>query len=231
MGQGYRLMAFPEIIRTLLGGHRPIERLCAWMVVAGVTIPFVIVTIPYHQTLHFYQMALFLLPVFVARVLSRLSPGVRELAVAATLLVAAPTTSHYLWRKWTDEQRPFAVATAAHQQIAGYLRTLDHESTVILHNRPQDPSLLAILSERRTVLAWWRYVRGSDARRGEVERFFRSSTGDPVRALRVLRTYEVTHVVEDVRGDRIHPDVRARLKPIMRAEQLVLYEVPRDLRE
>ena len=231
MGQGYRLIAVPEVLRALTRGPRPIERLCAWMVVAGVAIPFVIVTIPYHQTLHFYQMALFVLPLFVARALWRLSPGPRTLAVAVTFLVAAPTTGHYLWRKWTDDRRPFAVATTAHQEIAARLRFLDHESTVVLHARPQDPSLLTILSERRTVLAWWRYVRGSDARRNEVEQFFRSAGGDPDRALRTLRAYEVTHVVQDVRRDRIHPEVIARLRLIVRADALVLYEVPRDLRE
>jgi hypothetical protein len=231
MGQGYRLIALPELWRVLVRGTRPVERLCAWIVVAGVVIPFVIVTVPYHQTLHFYQMALFVLPVFVARSLWRLAPSRRALAIAATLLIAAPTTGHYLWRKWTDDSRPFAVATAAHQEVAARLRGLDHESTVVLHDRPQDPSLISILSERRTVLAWWRYVRGSDARRAEVERFFRSASGDPTRALRALRTYKVTHVIQDVRGDRVHADVTSRLKVMLRSGPLVLYEVPRELRE
>jgi hypothetical protein len=231
MGQGYRLIAIPEVLRALAGRSGAIERLCAWIVVAGVTIPFVIVTIPYHQTLHFYQMALFILPLFVARSLWRLTPSRRVFAVGLTLLIAAPTTGHYLWRKWTDDTRPFAIATAAHHEIAARLRPLDHESTVILHSRPQDPSLLSILSERRTVLAWWRYVRGSDPRRNEVDRFFRSTTSDPARALRVLRTYKVTHVVQNVRSDRIHPEVIARLKVLLRSGLLVFYEVPPDLRD
>ena len=231
MGQGYRLLGWPEVWRALRGRAGQIDRLCGWMVVAGLTIPFVIVTIPYHQTLHFYQMALFLLPLFVARTLWRLPRWRRAVAIAITFAVAAPTTGHYLWRKWNDEQRPFAIATAGHRAVAERLRALDPESTVVLHSRPQDPSLIAILSERRTVLAWWRYVRGSDARRHEVDWFFRSAARDPGRALRLLRTYRVTHVVENTRIDRIHPEVTRRLTRVLRAGALVLYEVPGELRE
>jgi hypothetical protein len=129
--------------------------------------------------------------------------------------------------KWTDDQRPpLAALSSSEIAIANHLRTLDPETTVVLHDRPLDPSLLPVVSERRVVLAWGRYAVGSDDRRREVDRFFASADREPEVAFDVLRQHHVTHVVERPARDRIHPSVLSRLRPVLRFPDAVLYEVP-----
>jgi hypothetical protein len=58
-----------------------------------------------------------------------------------------------------------------------------------------------------------------------VERFFGSANGSAADALETLKRYRVTHVVDRLERDRIHPEVLARLRPVLRASDAVLYEV------
>jgi hypothetical protein len=119
---------------------------------------------------------------------------------------------------------PLIRMTGSELLAAAYLRELPVDSTVILHDRPQDPSGLAIVSERRVVLAWSRYVTGSDERRDDVDWFFHSADEpDPSRAFAILQRYHVTYVVDHTDRDRLHPAVLAALQPVMQMPGLVLY--------
>jgi hypothetical protein len=151
--------------------------------------------------------------------------------IAIALLVSTPSSIHYLARKWTDNQRP-ALAELSRNEltIAEYLRTQDPESTVILHDRPTAPSLIAITANRRVVLGWGRgyYAVGSEGRVRDINRFFGSARRSPQEAWDVLRRYHVTHVVVRNDRDRVHPDVLATLTPVMTFPDAVLYRAPAE---
>ena len=57
------------------------------------------------------------------------------------------------------------------------------------------------------MLAWSHYARGSEPLAEEIDAFYRSAKGDPAAAWRTLMQRRVTHVVETIGLDRIHPDV------------------------
>jgi hypothetical protein len=80
----------------------------------------------------------------------RLATRHRALGTAAILLALAaslPSSLHYLNRRWTDPDRsPLVGLTRSEIYMASYLRTLNPERTVVLNDRPLDPSLLAVLS-------------------------------------------------------------------------------------
>jgi len=202
--------------------------LIAWVVVAGIAIPFVLVTEPYNDTLQFYQVGLYPLWIFVAATLIALAGKDRTLgsvAIAAAIAVSLPSSVHYLSRKWHDNARPaLAALTKTEIDIANYLRTRDPDTTVVLNNRPLEPSPLTVLSERRVVLAWGRYAVGSGERLREVEAFFGGSR-TVENTLAILRKHRVTHVIVHTGRDRVPPDVIAMLKPVMGDDEVKLYEV------
>jgi hypothetical protein len=230
-GIGARWLGIPPLWRALRG-RMPEDtvmwRLLGWTAVAGVAIPFVLVTEPYNDTLQFYQTGLYILWVFAALAMTRLVAGNRTAGTAVVVVaiaVSLPSSFHYLHRRWTDDQRaPLVGLTRAEVEMAAYLRTQDPETTVVLNDRPLEPSLLTVLSERRTVLAWGRYAVGSSERLREVEAFYGSTRAVP-NLLDVLRKHHVTHVVVHADRDRVHPDVLAQLKPVMGDEVVKLYEV------
>jgi hypothetical protein len=160
---------------------------------------------------------------------ARRHPKIGAVAVVATIAVALPSSSHYLERRWTDQQRPARVDLSASEiKIAEYLRNkTDPETTVILHDRPLSPSLTTILAERRIVLGWdvtYSAVGGQDRLR-DVSRFFSSAAGNPDAAFESLGRLHVTHVI--VRDDdRVHPAVLARLHMLMQFPGAALYSVP-----
>jgi hypothetical protein len=232
-GLGIRWLGVPPLLRALGGrvaDNQATWRLLAWAVVAGILIPFVLVTEPYNDTLQFYQTGLYLLWIFTAATLMALVRKNRLVGSAVLLLalaVSLPSSFHYLERRWTDGERPPLVGlTRQETEIAFYLRNQDHETTVILSDRPNDPSLLAVLSERRVVLAWGRYAVGSRDRLRDVEAFF-GSTRTPAAMLDTLRRYNVTHVVVHEDRDKIHPEVLANLRVVMGDDEVKLYEVYR----
>jgi hypothetical protein len=142
-----------------------------------------------------------------------------------------PSSTHYLQRRWMDHQRPPRVELSAPEiRIADYLRDkTDPETTVILHDRPLSPSLMAVVAERRIVLGWdvtYSAVGGQD-RLLDVNRFFSSADGNPDAAFESLGRYHVTHVI--VRDDdRVHPAVLARLHVVMQVPGATLYAVPQS---
>lgn len=236
-GFGMRWLGIPEITRAAFTvrpsglpsatGTSTMIRVLAWMVLAGVGVPFVVVTEPYHDTIQFYQTALYLMWVFTAIALMRLRGTTRTAAIVMTFALALPPSLHFLQDKWRDNPRHgLAGATRGEQLIAEYLRGTDREATVLIHDRPADPSLLVILSERRALLAWARYVTGSDERRADVDRFFASADGDPQSALETLKKYGVTHVIVRRDRDRVHAQVLARLRQVLGTPEAALYDVP-----
>jgi hypothetical protein len=235
VGPGIRWLGMAALWRALRGrvpSDVPAWRILAWVVVAGVVIPFVLVTEPYVDTLQFYQTGLYVWWIFAAVALSSFAAAhkrVGALAVALAIAAATPSSIHYLTRKWNDNTRP-ALTDLSREEfgIADYLRTQDPELTVILHDRPTTPSLLAIASDRRVVLGWGRayYAVGSDERVRDVDRFFGSASGKADEALDTLRRYHVTHVVVRTDRDHVHPDVLARLRLVMSSPDVALYAVP-----
>jgi hypothetical protein len=221
-------------IRRQSGEDVAAWRVLAWTAIAGILIPFVLVTDPYVDTLQFYQTGLYVLSFFTAVALVWFAAAHRWIGILAVSLVigsSLPSSIHFLKMKWTDDRRePRAVLSRGEVAIANYLRESDPETTVILHDRPADPSLLAIVSERRVVLAWGHpyYAAGSAERLSDVNQFYRSDGGDASRALETLRRYHVTHVVVADRN-RVHPAVLARLRIIIRSVGATLYAVPQPL--
>jgi hypothetical protein len=203
----------------------------AWGVVAGIAIPFVLVTEPYNDTLQFYQVGLYLLWIFTAVALIklvRLKPALGIAATVAALAISLPSSAHYLLRKWNDNQRPaLGTLTGAELEIVAHLRNLDPAETVVLNDRPRDPSLLAVVSGRRLVLAWGRYAVGSGERMREVEAFYRGSRTTE-NTLDILRKHHVSHVVVHRDRNRVPSEVLARLKPVVGDSEVMLYQVPRE---
>jgi hypothetical protein len=228
-GLGARWAGVPALWRTLRlrDGGPPVWAAIGWTIVAGAAIPFAVATDPYYGTAHFHQTALFLLWLFAGRALANVSgAGRRAAAIAVVVALAVPSTAHYLARKTGDRARPLARLDAGALSIARYLRGLDPAVTVVLHRDPDGPSLLGILGEQPVVLAWARYVRGSDDRRRDVRQFFASADGDAAQALGTLARYNVTHVVTFTDSDHVHPDVLTHLQPVIRTTHATLYAVP-----
>ena len=238
VGIGIRWLGAPGVWRAIRGGAgsdtagAAAWRLLGWGVVAGIAIPFVIATEPYVDTLQFYLTGLYLMWIFTAVALmafARAHPRIGGFAIAAAIAFTLPASLHYLARKWTDAERPpKASLSRAEVTIANYLRACDPEQTVILHDRPLSPSLMTIVAARRIVLGWdvrYSAVGGQDRLR-DVNAFYASADGNPVAALETLRRYHVTHVIVREQADRVHPDVLARLNPVMRFPDVTLYSVP-----
>ena len=157
----------------------PAWRLLAWCVVAGLGIPFVLTTQPYVDTINFYLTGLYVMWIFTAAALVRFAQRHGTLGrVAAVLAVLAvlPSSVHFWVRKWNDATRP-PRASISHGElaVAQYLKTTDPEQTVLLHDRPLNPSLMTVISERRIVLGWdVRYSAvGGEDRLNDVNFFLR----------------------------------------------------------
>jgi hypothetical protein len=231
-GLGIRWLGLPGVWRAIRGrqaSDAETWRLLAWGVVAGIAIPFVLVTEPYNDTLQFYQVGLYLLWIFTAAALTGFAADRRRtgaVLMVLALAVSIPSSVHYLARKWGDHRRPaLSGLTGAELAIASYLRTQSAETTVVLNNRPLEPSLMAVLSERRVVLAWGRYAVGSRERLREVEAFF-GGTRTRENTLNILRAHRVTHVVVHPGRDRVPPEVLAMLQLLMGDATVRLYAVP-----
>jgi hypothetical protein len=228
-GLGVRVFGLPAIWRAL-GDQRGrlMWRVLAWTIVAGAAFPLVVITEPYHQTFHTYQTSLYLLWIFVAFEAFRWgTTRRRRVLVAALLMIAAvPSTVHYLHVKWRDSG--FAAINRDSYDIATRLRQEDFAHTVFLERYPQGPSFIGLLAERRTVLAWAGYSRDALGDIDEINQFFTSADGDPAVALKILERFHVTHVVETVGRDHIHPRVMCHLTALLYTPTLRLYAVGSD---
>jgi hypothetical protein len=224
---GFRLVglsAFWQCLRRPRQ-HDPVWRLLAWMTVAALVASTLLVSVPYHENTQIHQFALFLLTLFAAKGLaSWRNPRARVVATIVVVAIAIPSTLQYLHRKWYDHEHPLAEITQAELTLASLLRGTDPNRTVVLHDRPNDPTLVGILAERRSVLAWAGYVRGGEDRRENVELFF--SAPDEAKAAAILRAYRPTHVIEYAGRDRMNPEIRDRLEFVFRNRDVVLYRVP-----
>ena len=237
-GLGIRWLAFPGVWRAIRGDSErdaAAWKVLGWTAVAGVAIPFVLVTDPYVDTLQFYQTGLYVLWIFTAIALVRFARArgaIGAAAIALAIAVSLPSSIHFLAMKWTDARRePLAGITRGELAIADYLQASDPASTVVLHDRPTSPSLLAVVAKRRVVLSWAHpyYAIGSGGLLREVEAFFAAESADSRPAFDLLRRLHVTHVVVHDSRDRVHPDVLARLQLILRASGVALYGVPAAL--
>ncbi len=226
---GYRLVGVRALWASLGRSSEPlIWRVLAWTIVAALGASTLIVSVPYHEITQVHQFVLFLMTMFVGKSLaSWTSARVRSVVTATVIAIAIPCTVVFLHRKWTDGTRPLATAARGDLAVASFLRGTDPARTVLLHSRPNDPALVAILAERRSVIAWAGYVRGSEKRRADAEAFF--ADPDQPTAEAVLREYRPTHVIEYESRDRLNPDVRGRLDFVLRNSGVVLYRVPEQL--
>jgi hypothetical protein len=235
VGIGVRWLGAAAVWRAIRGHGAPDAaswRLLGWGVISGIAIPCVLTTNPYVDTLQFYLTGLYLMWIFTAVALAawaRARPVAGAIAIAAAIGLSLPSSLHYLDRKWTDRTRePRVGLNRSEVAIAEYLRSTDPERTVILHDRPLTPSLTAIVAARRIVLGWdVRYSAvGGEGRLREVNRFYSSVDGDPAAAAEILRRYQITHVIVRSPDDRVHPDILARLKLVLKLPDVALYEVP-----
>ena len=235
VGIGVRWLGIPAVWRAIRRPRGPDAaswRLLGWGVVSGIAIPFVLTTSPYVDTLQFYLTGLYLLWVFTAATLvawTRRRPLAGGIVMAVAVVLSLPSSLHYLDRKLTDRQRePRVGLTRSEVAIANQLRATDPEKTVILHDRPLTPSLTAIVAARRIVLGWdVRYSAvGGEGRLREVNRFYSSADGDPAAAAQILGKYQITHVIVRSPDDRVHPDILAGLRLILKFPDVALYEVP-----
>jgi hypothetical protein len=184
------------------------------------------------DTLQFYLAGLYLMWIFAAAALIAVAgarPTLGAVAIIGALVLAFPSSGHYLARKWTDQARPPRVGlTRDEVAVAERLRDSDPDTTVVLHDRPLTPSLTTIIAERRIVLGWdVRYSAvGGEERLRDVNRFYSSAEGSAQAALDTLQRYQVTHVIVRPRDDHVHPAVLETLKVVLQFPDVVLYEVP-----
>jgi hypothetical protein len=240
VGTGIRWFGAPGVWRAVRGRVESDAgpwRFLGWCVIAGLSIPFVLTTQPYVDTVNFYLTGLYVMWIFTAMALVRFARthgAAGRLAVVVAVALILPSTVHFLARKWHDAQRPpRAMLSHAEATVANYLKaSTDPETTVLLHDRPLAPSLMTVVSERRIVLGWdVRYSAvGGEARLDDVNFFYASADGDPDRALEILRRYHVTHVLVRREGNRVHPEVLERLTLLMKSGDVTLYAVPPGLR-
>lgn len=241
IGTGIRWFGAPGVWRAIRGREAGVDvpswRLLAWCVVAGLGIPFVLTTQPYVDTINFYLTGLYVMWIFTAAALVRFAQRHGTLGrVAAVLAVLAvlPSSVHFWVRKWNDATRP-PRASISHGElaVAQYLKSTDPEQTVLLHDRPLNPSLMTVISERRIVLGWdVRYSAvGGEDRLNDVNFFYASADGEADAAFEILRRYNVTHVLVRREGNRVHPAVLERLTLRMRSGEVSLYAVPDALRK
>jgi hypothetical protein len=238
-GLGTRVLGIRGVARAAGGaesmrGWTPL----AWLVVLGMSIPFVFAVAPFPNSIQAYQLALFCLwPFSVYAVWPRgARPSWQRWAATAVLVcLSIPGTVHYLQRAHAAARKPRLTGLdAGDLQVVRYLRRTDPETTLLLHSDPLWPSLYAIESERRVLLAWSSYVAGDgsadvDARAAEIARFFGSPAKPGVNDMSILTRYHVTHVIERPARDRLDPHVRTQLHLVTGTPDVRLYEVPAPL--
>jgi hypothetical protein len=238
-GLGVRCLGIAPLWRAATG-HESMRRWTplAWIVILGVSIPFAIAVAPFPNTIQAYQFALFAMWPFAARVVwppHAITSPWRWLATVAVVFGSVVATAHYgLAAHAASGGQPIVALTGDDLRIVRYLRRLDSTTTMVLHSIPLYPSLYSIESARRVVLAWSSYAAGDgspdvDARVAEIERFFGTTTGAGADDVEILSRYQVTHVIERVAIDHLHPHVVQQLHLVTGTPDTRLYEVKTDL--
>jgi hypothetical protein len=207
----------------------------AWMAILGIAIPFAIAIAPFPNSIQPHLFGLFVLWPFAAHVVwppgARPTPA-RWIATAAMIGCSVPSTLHYGQAAREAPAKPPIVSLGpGDYRIVRYLvEHTDPETTLILHSETLRPSLYAIESRRRVVLALSSYVEGDGSadvtnRSNEIARFFGSPAAAGVEDAGILSRYNVTHVIERVDRDRVHPNVLRRLHLVTGTPTVRLYEV------
>jgi hypothetical protein len=208
----------------------------AWMAILGIAIPFVIAIAPFPNSIQPHLFGLLVLWPFAVYVVW--PPGARPtlarcIATAAMLACSVPSTWHYAVAAHQAPARPPIVSVGAGDyRILRYLERTDPDTTMLLHSEPLWPSLYAIESRRRVVLALYSYVEGDGSvdvnnRVNEIAQFFGSAAAPGSEDISLLSRYHVTHVIERVDRDRLHPNVVRQLRLVTGTPNVRLYEVPR----
>ncbi len=146
VGIGVRWLAVPGLwraIRAKGGGDQAGWRLLAWVVVAGIAVPFVLTTQPYVDTLQFYLAGLYVMWIFAAAALGAVAekrPAAGALAIAAAMALAFPSSGHYLARKWSDRE---------HRRARGSPARNSRSPSSCAPSIPKRPSCCTIVRCRR----------------------------------------------------------------------------------
>jgi hypothetical protein len=207
----------------------------AWIAILGIAIPFVVAIAPFPTSIQPHLFGLLVLWPFAAYEVW--PPGApptprRWIASAAMLACSVPSTLHYGRAAHDAPGRPPIVSLGpGDHRILRYLERTDPETTMLLHSETLWPSLYAIESSRRVVLALSSYVEGDGNadvtnRSNEIAGFFGSPAAVGAEDFGLLGRYQVTHVIERVDRDRLHPNVLRHLHLVTGTPTVRLYEVP-----
>jgi hypothetical protein len=238
-GLGPRLLGVWFVIRSAAGrGGALVWTALAWIVIFGVGMPFVIAVAPFPNSIQTYQLGLFALWPFT--MLALWPPGARAsvlrwAATAVLVAVSVPATLHYVQAAHgATGETPLVEIGVGDMRVIRYLRHTDAKTTMVLHSAPLSPSVYAVEAERRVVLAWSSYVSGDfnpdvDALSARIERFFGSPAAEGSDDPGLLQEYRVTHVIERIAVDRLHPRMQAQLRLVTGTPAVRLYEVPQSL--
>jgi hypothetical protein len=223
IGPGLRLFGVAGVWRAIAA--RAPEglawRLTGWCIVAAVALPFVVRDGSVRRYAAVLPDGLFLLWIVTALALTTFRSASSRLGDRRHLRccrVHASFVDPLSDAEVADNQRPpLAALSRSEGAVAGQLASTDPEGTVFLNDSPLAPSLMTIVSGRRTVLAWGPSVlcvREATRERG-TSTVLRVGQRHADLAIDVLRRYHVTHVVVHPDRDRVHPGVLAYLRPVV----------------
>jgi hypothetical protein len=236
-GLAFRLFGGRSLWRAAMARTTPpapaVWTAMGWIVIVACLLPFVVTVLPPPNGVQPYVAGLLFAWIFaVDGWIGRLggAPVWRWLGLLIAFVISAVPLCHYAAQAVTRQAgEPWVASSSDDRIVADALNRLDPEKVVVLHDNPEEPSLISIMAQRRVVVAWldtvgWADRTESDARASEVDAFFTGHLGaSEGRAM--LRRYHVTHVVEHLERDHIDQDLLAVLVPIVRTPGARLYEV------
>jgi hypothetical protein len=240
-GLGLRVLGAGGLVRAAVGAPAMRDWTTpAWMCLVGIAIPFAISVQPFPNTIQTYMLGLFLSWPFAARVVwpaNARPTRARWIATIALVGLSVPATAHYVRASHAATgDAPLKDLGPGDMRVIGYLqRQTDADHTMLLHSDTLMPSIYGLEAERRVVLAWSSYVTGDsnpevDGLGARIAAFF-GTPGEPgADDLALLRDEGVTHVIERVATDQLHPHVREALALVTGTPDVRLYAVPDALR-
>jgi hypothetical protein len=238
-GLSIRLLGGAALVRAALGTDAMRDWTpLAWIVIIGIGLSFAITIAPFPNSIQTYLFALYAMWPFAVLVVwpagAKASP-LRWGMTAAIVAASIPSTFHYAGAAHAAAAgAPITTLDDGDARIIRYLRRTDENTTLMLHSNPVWPSLYVIEAQRRAVLAWSSYVEGDgnpeiDALLADIARFFGTADAAGADDLSLVRRFHVTHVIERVGRDRLHPHVVERLRLVTGTPDVRLYEVPAEL--
>jgi len=235
-GLGARCLGLVTLVRAAIGSA-PMRRWTplAWIVILGVAMPFFVAVQPFPNSIQTYMFGMFALWPFAVRVIwpPDARPSVLRWAATAALVVCSvPATVHYaVSAHAAPAGKPLATLTEGDRRVIRVLDRASPTTTMMVQSEPLWPSLYAIESDRRVVLAWSSYVSGDEsaavtALENRIAALFGSPDTIGADDIGFLKQYHVTHVIERPGTDRLHPNVVAQLRLVTGTDTVRLYEVP-----